>query len=106
MVEIGLNMGPNELYLYKNELEMTLKFKNNVSKKEYEFTVEDLDDTMMYYHFENVQLPIGLSDGEYSYELYDADNKLVAQGLAQIGSYVPENTKKYEKNNSYKQYNG
>lgn len=99
-------MAPIDLYLYKNELEMTLKFKNNVSKKEYEFSVDDINDSIMYYHFENVELPSGLSDGEYSYELYDNYNQLVAQGLAQIGSYVPENTKTYEKNNSYKQYNG
>lgn len=86
---------------------MTLKFKNNVGKQEYEFTVTDIGDSSLYYHFEDVQLPSGIDDGEYSYELYDEDNVLVAQGLVQIGDYVPEDKKTYENNNTeYKQYQG
>lgn len=88
---------------------MKLILKNNVDKKEYEFTVTDLGDSVMFYHFENIQLPNGIVDGEYSYFLYDNDNNLVAQGLAQIGDYVPStgDQKTYtSQDNNYLQYNG
>lgn len=85
---------------------MLLKFTNNVTKKEYEFTVIDLEDSFMYYHFENLVLETNMDDGEYSYELYDSADKVVAKGLCQVGQYVPEGTKKYNNNEKtvYKQY--
>lgn len=85
---------------------MTLKLVNNVSKKEYEFNVTDVGDSKMYYHFENFTLEDGMDDGEYNYFLFDNDDNLVAQGLVQIGNYVPQNTITYENNKTtYKQYN-
>lgn len=85
---------------------MKLLFKNNVSKIESEYQVTDLCDSKLYYHFENFVLQEGLPDGEYNYELYDNNNVLVAQGLVQIGNYVPKNTITYENNKTtYKQYN-
>lgn len=85
---------------------MTLKFVNNVSKKEYEYSVTDLNDSKLYYHFENFVLDDGMDDGEYNYFLFDNDDNLVAQGLVQIGDYVPEHTI-YDNNDvKYKQYNG
>lgn len=85
---------------------MTLKLVNNVSKKEYEFQVTDLEDSRMYYHFENFVLLNEMYDGEYNYFLYDNNNKLVAQGILQIGDYVPEHTTYDNKDVKYKQYNG
>lgn len=86
---------------------MKLVLKNNVGKIESEYQVTDLNDSIMYFHFENFVLQENLPSGEYDYSLYDDDNVLVAQGIAQIGDYNPESTKTYEKNKqTYKQYNG
>lgn len=85
---------------------MLLKFINNVSKKEYQFNVTDMEDSKLYYHFENFTLEDNMDDGEYDYLLFDNDDNLVAKGLVQIGDYVPENTKTYDNNKTtYKQYN-
>lgn len=88
---------------------MKLILKNNVDKNEYIFNVSDIGDSEMFYHFENVQLQSGMVDGEYGYFLYDSNDNLVAQGLCQIGNYVPTtgDQKTYKNNNNeYKQYNG
>lgn len=86
---------------------MTLKLTNNVGKKEYEFTVSDLEDSTLYYHFDNFVLEDGMDAGEYGYFLYDNDGELVAQGLCQIGDYESEHKVYKEDNNKvYKQYNG
>lgn len=84
---------------------MTLKLVNNVSKKEYEFNVTDVGDSNMYYHFENFTLEDEMDDGEYNYFLFDNDDNLVAQGLVQIGNYVPEHTVYDNNKTTYKQYN-
>jgi hypothetical protein len=47
---------------------MKLVLKNNVDKKEYEFSVTDLEDSGMFWHF-NLSLVSGMCDGEYSYVL-------------------------------------
>ena len=85
---------------------MIFTIKNNVTKKEYEFQVEDIGDSMLFYHF-NITLEAGVDDGEYGYILYDTDNAIVARGLLQIGDYVPSTTA-YTKDNKdvYIQYNG
>ena len=83
---------------------MKLRLKNNVDKKEYEFTVEDLEDSGMFWHF-HINLYENMNDGEYSYFLYDEDN-LVAEGLLQIGSYEIKSEEKhtYNNNQEYIQY--
>lgn len=83
---------------------MTLKFINTVSKKEYTFTVTDLNDSRIYYHFKDFVLDDGMDDGSYDYMLFDDKSNLVAQGNLQIGDFVPE-TKTYTENKTYKQYN-
>lgn len=75
---------------------MKLTFKNNTDKKSYDFNVTDLSDSGMFYHFDSITLPSGIPDGDYNYYLYDENDKLVAEGLCQIGTYT-EHTKKYEK---------
>lgn len=87
---------------------MKLVLKNNVDKKEYEFSVTDLEDSGMFWHF-NLSLASGMCDGEYSYVLFDDDNEQVAEGLAQIGDYTiaPQEQHTYNNNNAeYIQYNG
>ena len=86
---------------------MVLKLTNNVSKKEYEFTVTDLENSKLYYHFNNFVLEEHMDDGEYNYYLYDEEETLVAQGLLQVGNYNAERKiYKETENNTYKQYNG
>jgi hypothetical protein len=87
---------------------MKLILKNNVDKKEYEFSVTDLEDSGMFWHF-NINLVDGMPDGEYSYVLYDNDNKQVAEGLLQIGDYEIKQQEQpvyTNNNNEYIQYNG
>lgn len=85
---------------------MVLKLTNNVSKKTYEYAVNDLNDSKLYYHFDNFVLA-QCDDGEYNYELFDNDEKLVAKGVLQVGNYNPEHkTYKEENNKTYKQYQG
>ena len=83
---------------------MTLKFINNVDKKEYVFqNMEDINDSKMFYHF-NIMIHEGMPDGSYEYHLID-NNVVVARGNAQIGEYSQTNTT-YTKNNEFIQYNG
>lgn len=87
---------------------MKLILKNNVDKKEYEFSVVDLEDSGMFWHF-NINLVSGMPDGEYSYFLFDNDEKQVAEGLVQVGNYEIREEEKHTYNNSgteYLQYNG
>ena len=86
---------------------MKLILKNNVDKKEYEFSVVDLEDSGMFWHF-TISLPSGIDNGEYNYYLYDENDKLVAEGLVQIGSYTirPEEQHIYNNENNYIQYQG
>lgn len=86
---------------------MKLRLKNNVDKKEYEFNVEDLEDSGMFYHF-HINLLNGMPDGEYGYFLYDENNKKVAEGLLQVGDYTIREQEQpvYNNNQEYIQYNG
>ena len=86
---------------------MKLIFINSVDKKEYEFSVTDLEDSKLYYHFNNFELPNDIDDGQYDYFLYDSEDELVAQGLVQIGTYESDH-KVYSKEpkQTYKQYQG
>ena len=87
---------------------MKLILKNNVDKKEYEFSVVDLEDSGMFWHFK-INLVSGMPDGEYSYFLFDDDEKQVAEGLLQVGDYTIKEQEQpvYTNNNTeYIQYNG
>lgn len=85
---------------------MKLSLENNVTHKKYEYSVEDLLTSRLYFHFQ-IQIEEGMDEGEYSYFLYDDEKKnCFGQGLAQLGDYKPQN-KKYKTNkNEIKQYNG
>lgn len=84
---------------------MILELKNNLSKELHSFTVTDLEDSQLFYHFEDLEFNDTMVEGEYTYLLYDDDRKLVAEGMCQIGDYVPETTA-YTENNNYIQYQG
>ena len=87
---------------------MVFRLENNVTKKIYEFNVEDIGDSTLYYHF-NMSLAETVDEGEYNYWLYE-DEKLVAQGVAQIGDYIPPTgsttTYKPSSGTTYIQYQG
>lgn len=86
---------------------MLLKLRNNLTKNEYEFNVNDWYSSKIFFEFE-IKLKENMEDGEYNYYLYDGEC-LVANGLCQIGDYKTE-IKEYKENKNkektYKVYNG
>lgn len=84
---------------------MTLYLQNNVTKREYSYTVYDVNDSSLFYHF-TLTLGDTMDEGEYTYILSSGEVEL-AKGLLQIGDYE-NNTKKYTvtNDNGIKQYNG
>lgn len=75
---------------------MQLKLINNLTKNVVNFgEIEDKKISALFYTFD-IALPDGIIDGEYTYELY-ADDKLVSNGLVQVGDYKAEN-KEYNDN--------
>lgn len=55
----------------------------------------------------DAELPAGMDDGEYEYVLMDDENNPLATGVAQIGSYEPENQAyTAQTKTTYKQYQG
>lgn len=83
---------------------MKLVLINNLDKNKSEYQVTDVGDSVLFYHFENFILQENLSDGEYTYFLYDDEEKLVAQSLLQIGNYESEHSTYSKEENNYKQY--
>ena len=87
---------------------MIFRLENNVTKKRYEFNVSDIGDSTLYYHFK-MSLAETVDDGQYTYWLYK-DDELVAQGVCQVGDYIPPtgSTTVYTKENkdTYIQYQG
>lgn len=88
---------------------MKLEMINNLTKQKLSFNVRDYHTSNIFFHFE-IRLQDNLekirvedmSEGEYSYFLYDGDTK-VAEGLLQIGDYTKEN-KEYNNEKKYKVY--
>lgn len=84
---------------------MILKLTNNTTKKEYTFgELEDNLKSQVFYSF-NITLPTGIEDGEYTYRLYDDEDKEIAVGLAQVGDYVRQ-TIQHDNKTEYITYNG
>ena len=83
---------------------MKLLLKNGITKRNFEYSVEDLNESSIYYTF-NLNIPEEMDDGEYTYVLkYDVD-KILATGLMRLGDYKQEN-KQYinNKDKKYIQY--
>ena len=74
---------------------MILQLINNVTKREWNYTVDDADKYRDYYLFEGLQLQEGMPDGEYSYNLFDKD-VMLSTGLVRIGDYKAR-SKTYDK---------
>ena len=86
---------------------MKLELIHSLSKNAVLLTVNDLEDSALFYHF-NITLIDGMEDGEYTYYLKDGD-MLLATGLLQIGDYKRDenvNTKYNDNNNGYIVYDG
>ena len=82
---------------------MKLYIKNGITHKEFEYSVEDLNESSIYYTF-NINIPENFDDGEYSYFLKDDGDKIVATGLMRIGDYKQENKEYNNKDKKYIQY--
>ena len=88
---------------------MKLEIINNLTKQKLSFNVRDFHSSNIFFHFElklyeneeGIKTE-DMSEGEYSYFLYDGDKK-VAEGLLQIGDYTKEN-KEYNNEKKYKVY--
>ena len=83
---------------------MKFIIKNNITHRNFEYSVTDLNESSIYYVF-NINIPESLDDGEYNYTLKDDLNKTLATGLLRVGDYKTEN-KEYNNNkdNKYIQY--
>ena len=80
---------------------MKLIIKNGITHKEFEYSVEDLNESSIYYTF-NINIPDSFDDGEYNYTLKDDVDKILATGLIRVGDFKQEN-KEYN-NNKDKKY--
>ena len=86
---------------------MKLEIIHSLSKNTVNFTVDDLKDSALFYHFD-ITLIDGMEDGEYTYYLKEGD-EVLATGLLQIGDYKRDenvNTKYNDNNNGYIVYDG
>lgn len=89
----------------ENRYKMTLKLKNNATKAEIVLDVTDKSESCMYYVFD-IQLESPVDEGEYTYQLFNLNDKVVATGLMQIGDYVAEHTTYNNENQEYIVYGG
>ena len=82
---------------------MKLLLKNGITHKNFEYSVEDLNESSIYYTF-NLNIPEEMDDGEYEYTLKDNEYKIVATGLIRVGDFKQENKEYNNKDKKYIQY--
>ena len=82
---------------------MKLLLKNGITHKNFEYSVDDLNESSIYYTF-NINIPESFDDGEYTYVLKDNEDKIVATGLIRVGDFKQENKEYNNKDNKYIQY--
>ena len=82
---------------------MKLIIKNGITHKNFEYSVTDLNESLIYYVF-NINFPEEMDDGEYNYTLKDDLNKTLATGLIRIGDYEQKNTQYNNKDKKIIQY--
>ena len=82
---------------------MKLLLKNGITHKEFEYNVEDLNESSIYYTF-NLNISDEMDDGEYEYTLKDNEDKIVATGLIRVGDFKQENKEYNNKDKKYIQY--
>lgn len=86
---------------------MVLKLTNSLTKVSYNLeNLADLGIDALNYALD-INLPDGIDNGEYQYELSDDTDMVVATGILQIGNYTP-NVKPYsaQTHSGYTQYEG
>lgn len=84
--------------------EFILKLVNNVTKQTLTFKVSDNYTSNLYFNFgirleenlEGIDLD-SINEGQYNYSLIE-NNKIVANGIIQVGDYVNKDKIEYEKN--------
>lgn len=86
-------------------MEMQLILTNNLTNREWRYSVTDSGGNAMYWHFPSLQLADDMPDGEYTYVLQDEAGEIYSRGLARIGNYAPEVTQPAD-NNEFIQYRG
>lgn len=89
---------------------MFLRITNNLTKMTYDLRgIEDKKTSKLFYVLD-VRVPsINIEEGEYTYELFDDEEKVIAQGLLQYGDYKRDenvNTEYNDNNNGYIVYDG
>ena len=78
---------------------MIFKAINKITLQEYDFEVDDLGDSSLFYHFKTHFR--GLDEGEYRIELYSG-GEIVSTGLMTIGNYKSDTIE--NNNNEDKEY--
>lgn len=82
---------------------MKLLLINNITHKNFEYSVTDLNESSIFYTF-NINIPESYDDGEYTYVLKDDGDKILSTGLMRIGDYKQENTQYNNKDKKIIQY--
>ena len=82
---------------------MKLLLKNGITNKNFEYSVEDLNESSIYYTF-NLNIPEEMDDGEYEYTLKDDEDKIVATGLIRVGDFKQENKQYINNKDKFIQY--
>lgn len=82
---------------------MKLILKNNITHRNFEYSVDDLNESSIYYTF-SLNIPEEMDDGEYDYVLKDDLDNILATGLMRIGDYKQENTQYNNKDKKIIQY--
>ena len=82
---------------------MKIILKNGITKRNFEYSVEDLNESSIFYTF-NINIPESFDDGEYEYTLKDDAENIVATGLIRVGDFKQENKEYNNKDKKYIQY--
>ena len=82
---------------------MQFIIKNGITHKNFEYNVEDLNESSIFYTF-NINIPDSLDDGEYEYTLKDNEDKIVATGLIRVGDFKQENKQYINNKDKFIQY--
>ena len=82
---------------------MKLLLKNGITHKNFEYSVEDLNESSIYYTF-NLNIPEEMDDGEYEYTLKDDGEKILATGLIRVGDFKQENKQYINNKDKFIQY--
>lgn len=88
---------------------MFLKITNNLTKNSYYIGGNEDKKVSKLFYVLDVRPSIDIEEGEYTYELFDDEDKMVAQGLLQYGDYKRDenvNTEYNDNNNGYIVYDG